>query len=368
MFGTAPSDGTPSDHASPRRAESRRTGRIKPYDVRRNLRYVDHDLLHAESIPFERYPLTTQFRNAVEKLIFPAVVMTIGSTKHRAKKLDCVAQILGSALTAHQAGKRAISASRKKRDLLTRLFDELTFHGYLIRATGNQHCRRVSRYRLTCKSLSTLQHFRVWKDVIDPLRNPTVILRNLHRQARKLPNNTPAKIRALKRELAELNRFNQNVHNWVHSLFGKLMTCVRAIYNQDFNHGGRLYCYGSLSYQALSASMRRAIIVGGEQIIELDFSGFHPRALYHMIGLAASGDIYRPAIVFPDLYGDGLPRTGEFTSQELRDAARMIVKKSLNIMLNASSENQSQKAIDSFLSGRRKKDGSRVQDHSVGHL
>ena len=57
-----------------------------------------------------------------------------------------------------------------------------------------------------------------------------------------------------------------------------------------------------------------------------------------------------------------------FSEAEIQHAARTLAKKLLNIILNASSEATSKKAIGRLISGWRKRNGHRIQNHRDAQL
>ncbi|MEQ1726239.1 MAG: hypothetical protein ABL882_09970 [Sphingopyxis sp.] len=59
--------------------------------------------------------------------------------------------------------------------------------------------------------------------------------------------------------------------------------------NPKFDHGGRLF---GGSWMMLPGDLRKAITINGQATVELDYSGCHPRMLYHERGLEPEGDIY----------------------------------------------------------------------------
>lgn len=59
--------------------------------------------------------------------------------------------------------------------------------------------------------------------------------------------------------------------------------------NPKFNLGGRLF---GGSWMSIPSELRKAITINGQATIELDYSGCHPRMLYHERGLEPEGDLY----------------------------------------------------------------------------
>jgi hypothetical protein len=84
--------------------------------------------------------------------------------------------------------------------------------------------------------------------------------------------------------------------------------------------GGRLYA----TFQNVPKERRPLILLAGEQTIELDYSGHHPRLLYHLESLEFSGDPYAIPFHWPD------------ACSGLSDKDRRTIwKKALNTALNA---------------------------------
>ena len=100
------------------------------------------------------------------------------------------------------------------------------------------------------------------------------------------------------------------------------MTCPRRLrpihyarFTNDFEHHGRLYT-GKYGHQSLPQRQRKSISFDGEPCVELNFSGMHPRMLYHLEGLDFREDPYR-------LWGAD-------TSPGLRLLAKVLVNTAIN--------------------------------------
>lgn len=73
-------------------------------------------------------------------------------------------------------------------------------------------------------------------------------------------------------------------------LMSKLNGKLHRIYNRgSFNKGGRFY---GGTYQSLNSQQRKNILLNNEPIVELDYSGYHIRMLYHLEGLEYTNDPY----------------------------------------------------------------------------
>jgi hypothetical protein len=88
-----------------------------------------------------------------------------------------------------------------------------------------------------------------------------------------------------------------------------------AIFIRKFTLYGRLHTRGYRHYQSLPNTARQEITINGDPIVELDYSGLHPRLLYAAEGIQFDDD----------------PYTVVFDNRELRK----FLKKSLLSLLNA---------------------------------
>lgn len=168
---------------------------------------------------------------------------------------------------------------------------------------------------------------------LDALEAPTIILKGIERAGRKPLIRYAADPRIV--ELAAtIRRYNlflrrQQLTLWDGAPEGGGAAVatpapfLRRIFNDGrWDRGGRFY--GGW-WQLLPAAQRRAIRINGAETVELDFSGFLPRAIYHREGLALEGDAYEiPAI-------RALADAHRLEWSPLRNA----IKRMLSYMLNA---------------------------------
>lgn len=72
----------------------------------------------------------------------------------------------------------------------------------------------------------------------------------------------------------------------------KLNPTLYAIFRRKFTLYGRLHTRGYRHYQGLGEDQRSQITINGELVVELDYSGLHPRMLYAAEGIQYDGDPY----------------------------------------------------------------------------
>jgi hypothetical protein len=98
--------------------------------------------------------------------------------------------------------------------------------------------------------------------------------------------------------------------------------------------GGRIYA----PFQNEPKERRPLILLAGEQTVELDYSGHHPRLLYHSEALEFKGDPYAISFHWPDA-------CSTLTEKE----RRTIWKKVLNTALNAADTTEAMGSIRAWL-------------------
>lgn len=111
--------------------------------------------------------------------------------------------------------------------------------------------------------------------------------------------------------------------------------CLRQIHVGDFFEAARLYSFGELSGQNLSKAVRRTMLIDGEKAAEFDYSGMHPRMLYHWKRCNPEGDIYQPELVLPGCH--------------TAPGVRGVLKRATNICLNSRSRSAAQSSISKLL-------------------
>ena len=140
-------------------------------------------------------------------------------------------------------------------------------------------------------------------------KSPLIIIRDDNGEISKNP---PAKTEAVKQREKDLKAINNYLAKQDVRLNGKRIdTALHAVYcDNDWNKGGRLYTSKN-GYQSLKKEERANLTINGENVIELDFSAYHPNLLYAYENKQLNEDPY-------NFWHD-----------------RKAAKKALNIVLNA---------------------------------
>lgn len=128
--------------------------------------------------------------------------------------------------------------------------------------------------------------------------------------------------------------------------------CLRQIHVGKPFRATRLYSWGPLSGQNLSKKQRRLILIDGEKVTELDFSGMITRMLYNLQHLDPDHkkDIYKPEQIFPKFYG--------FTnvSKVKKKIIRGFVKKATNICWNVGKRSAANSSLGKLLANHKERD------------
>lgn len=330
----------------------------------------EHDRLRSlnlrkeRSLPIHPVRVGSGVIRYVETELLPRV--DLGRKHRNARRL--LEQMMAIQLVAEQAG-RVLACSCDNSDsgarTRTKLLNQLVTLGVLIHQKGSENSGMVSRYAFSRQGYRIAsQYVRQVTDAINVDVKPTkkvrpdmldlemapVVLRNEHKLAVQFKRTMA--IKDLERRITEINRQNL-LHTYIFSRqlsqanrLQQAITNVRAIFNRDFKHGGRLYSFTINGYTSLKKQDRRTMLIDGEPIAEFDFSGHHPRMLYHLQGLDPQGDVYRTQIILPEIKGDSGPKTREKRKSGLRRA----VKHALLIVLNSLSRRGAAIALDQWLS------------------
>jgi hypothetical protein len=152
-----------------------------------------------------------------------------------------------------------------------------------------------------------------------------LVVAHLAKRILPLPENPKewSEIRSLEIRMELVNRENL-LHEWrafvVNPYSGRAgesfepNVCLRIVYSKEWGRGGRMYSWSALSAQQIPKAARRRIIIDGERVVELDFSCFAIRMLYHIAKSDPPGDLYRPVRIVSRGY------------DELNDAELAVVR------------------------------------------
>ena len=307
-----------------------------------------------ESHNFEPCTVLLDFFEFIKTNIIPRLELS----NNKQRQCLLIAQILARMLETNNSNK-SLSDSRNtgsKANSRIPIYDALIKANILKVCLGCEISGKVSRYGFACKGKHIFNNHKTF-DAIDFLfdtpitQNKTsynsdrapVILRtkteNSKKQIpfpRRMDKKTLDFVQQLEESIMRINKANL-AHKWEYPVLNKkgevisisrANPCVRAIFNEDFEHGGRVYSEGASGYQSIKRNERHKMLVNGNPTAEIDFSGCQLRMLYHDEGIDYTGDVYMPEKIFPELY------TGKYPDEYLV-ASRNYIKIVTNIIINA---------------------------------
>jgi hypothetical protein len=321
---------------------------------------------------FNEQPVPAKFRDFCERQLIPRLKLTgYKQTTKSELAIVCIHNLVQTGMRGVVVGDSRDNGRVGVR-LRIKVWDALVEAGLARVCKGSEYSAKQARYRATTKLLTP---FKDWTlgELIDlnlkrntKLRKPTdhalVVVRSgtkhpktgkplpaaKRKQPQPLPK-TPPGLRRLLREredaIERINRANLQ-HAWqAFNDEGRTFqpnVCLRQVHSGSVGRGARLYSFSSFNGQQLPKKLRRKILIDGEAVAELDFSGLATRALYHLGGMDPKGDVYRPRRVFPDFYKQA-PST--------RDAAkvRSFVKTATNVCWNVDSRRRAIGAVRKLL-------------------
>ena len=179
----------------------------------------------------------------------------------------------------HWTGNRQRRTTSGMPRIIKRMLDE----GYIGRKVMGRRAKQVSRIWCSLKLL------KLFSSLPLPAYGPVelIVLRDANGEPQDFAETEHT--RTLRKRLKEINRINGRAKIG----FGyRVRTQLHAVYNEDFTRGGRLYTSGLAYFQGLEGWKRLRLMINGEPVVELDFSGCHPHLLYAMEGLQFVGDPY----------------------------------------------------------------------------
>ncbi len=254
----------------------------------------------------------------IAKAVATRLYERLGITGYKqSAKRDWWALVVHTAKQAYDAG----ACLRFSRNLATataiqlQVIDAAVAAGYLDETRSTKGGKHMSRLMPTAELERELDKL---PEVIDDVQ--LVQLREPG-SGEELPfdPNHPVAVKVA-RKLARINQINERheIHAQVGNALSGRSRCLLhpvhfAVFHPDWEHG-RLYT-GKDGHQALEDVERATIKFDGEPSVELDFTAFHTRMLYHLEGFDLDGDPYH---LWPN------------TDANLRGIAKITINTALN--------------------------------------
>lgn len=278
--------------------------------------------------------------------------------KKLAEKRETAVTCLANLIVNGQIGKTVAdyrSTAKAGVRLRRAVWDSITAAGYANVSIGSQDSGKVTRYKAT-KRLTRLVDSWGLGNILDvdlsrnteggePSIYALVVLKDSDTDE-ALPFDDMADLtRSMLEDYEDTIEFinRQNLtHTWqAFNDEGKVFqpnVCLRQLHIDKPCRYARLYSWSSLSGQNLPKKWRAGMLIDGEPVVELDYSSYQIRMLYHIHKLDPSGDLYRPAMVLPRFY-ESVDCIASAAA-----ACRDWIKEVTNAMLNAGSQAEARRA------------------------
>lgn len=286
------------------------------------------------------------------EFLFPRIIKNIRNKFDKNRLKNHLKVFLTELFVAHkQDTKLFISFSRNKNSYkASKRFDKvylrykyvilvsdfLIDNGYVEyhKGVNFSHFSRESRIRATQKLLRLFRKYREEGGVV-LRRNPPVILRDENKQDIEFDFDT-LEVKTIIKNVNKINAclqshdvsINLNIIDFPEFMKNNPINeqtkkYVRIFNNFDFKQGGRFYFHWS---QMIKSELRKNITIDGKSTVELDYSCLHLSMLYGLEGMIPpAGDLY----ALPGIDGHFRP----------------IIKKAVNIAINARNETSAMQAI-----------------------
>ena len=180
----------------------------------------------------------------------------------------------------HWTGNR----QRRTTSGIPRIIKHMLDAGYIDRKVMGRHVKQVSRIWCSPRLLELLSPLPLL--ACSPVK--LIVLKDANDKPQDFAETEHT--RTLRKRLKKINRINGRAKIGFTSY--RVRTQLHAVYNKDFTRNGRLYTSGLDHFQGLEGWKRLRLIINGESVVELDFSGYYPHLLYAMEGLQFAGDPY----------------------------------------------------------------------------
>ncbi len=285
--------------------------------------------------------------------LFPRIIKNITKKLDKNRLKNHLKVFLTELFVAHkQDSKLFISVSRNKNSYraskrfdkvylrykyVIKIADFLIDNGYVEYHKGINfsHYARESRIRASQKLLRLFRKYRSEGGII-LRRNPPIILRDENKKDIDFDMDNLE----VKTIIKNVNKINKCLDRHLisadvpwHEFADFMLNCpineqtkkyVRIFNNSDFKQGGRFYFHWS---QMIKSELRKYITIDGKSTVELDYSCLHLSMLYGLENLIPpAGDLY------------ALPG--------INSCFRPVIKKAVNIAINANNETSAMQAIN----------------------
>lgn len=323
--------------------------------------------LHLRDLPSRRFAeerLKPEFSKLVAREVMPRLTFS-GYKLDEQRRI--ATHILHNLLLAGPMGKCVADTRRASEPgalLRAKVWDVIVAAGFAHKCLGSESSGAVTRYKATGKllrlqpewTLKLMVDLRLERntEMIEPTSHALVCLHSgkldpvtgkllpKDRRNESLPLPAWPYFREVEDLIERINLSNTS-HTWqafnVDADTGRRTVfqpnpCLRQVHVGKMFRAVRLYSWSEWSGQNLSKSVRQSMLIDGEPVAELDYSGMATRMLYHYAGYDPQGDVYKPRTIMPAFFAM------KNASESKRKTVRDLVKRVTNICWNVDSRSR----------------------------
>lgn len=266
-------------------------------------------------------------------------------SKPRAKEIYLAHLLHALQIAVHRRGTVAFARNYHHpafSKIRCQMVDSLAELGYVIEERSSKGRGKMTRLLPTAR---LRQHLSADPWTVDkPGSTETVFVRDRltgyevkYDATLDIPKDTAHRLEQINSTLARATITYKPFNEWDDSFWQdrlQLRPFFYALFTDGFDQHGRLYT-GKYGHQELKRVERETVQFNGEPSVELDYSGMHPRMLYHLEGIAYDADPYA-------LWGE-----------VVLESKRKLAKKVVNALINAKSEQSALSSCNNQLGFKR---------------
>lgn len=248
--------------------------------------------------------LPQEYREIVDEL-FQDLTIGLNVYKQKEKKKD-LEILIANLLSLRE--KKPLSISLNKNSWIASRYKRAGYFVIeLVKIMEQKGLIRVVKKGFHSEKISRMTRIEATKALLTlfpDLPNPVIYepielveLRDDHRNLLEYEDtDTTRRIREI---LERANSVNARASIWLGKY--KLSAFLTAIFINRFSLYGRLHTRRFRHFQGFAGEERREITINGDPVVEIDFSGLHPRLLYAKEQIQFNNDPYSIIINNPDL-------------------------------------------------------------------
>lgn len=357
---------------------------------------AEHEWMRGlSSEPFHEWPLPGEFLQFAREEVLPLIRFEGYKVKEKKRvATHCLHHLICATLKGNVV---ADSRDTSKNALRTGVWDNIIDAGLAAACVGSERSRKRTRYIATRRLLDMHEHWELrmlqkewpteglvvltsgkvdWRTGM-PLpeelqRQPVSIKERIELTAQRDPEDyrkpDPRAVQngleffaGIERLIEKINASNlshawraiveeQGIDSKPFMKSSPVAVALRQVHSGQLFRCVRLYTWGPMGLQSMSKEVRHSVLIDEQPTVELDFSAYHTRMLYHLNREdPGPGDLYHPERIYPSAYSNGLRK-------EVRD----LIKQATNIVWMCGTKAQAIGAVKKLLN-----EGTKELQHAV---